>query len=196
MIQVHRVPFSTNVERVALAAAYKRIEVEWIDHLDDDRSEVVRVSGQELVPVLVDGDLVLPDSEAILRLFDERVPEPPLWPRDRARCAEVDVFVEWFNRWWKRAPNLIAAGQGDEAKYGPRITEAFDRFEALLDGREYLYGEFGVADVIAFPFLKYAVDTNEDDADPFHEVLRRWQPIDGRPNLEAWIRRIDALPRA
>jgi glutathione S-transferase len=195
LIQVHRVPFSTNVERVALAAAYKGIEIEWIDHPYDDRAEVVRISGQELVPVLVDGGLVLPDSEAILRLFEERVPEPPLWPRERARRAEVDVFVEWFNRWWKRAPNLVAGG-GDEAKYGPRITAAFDRFEALLDGREYLYGEFGVADVIAFPFLKYALLWDEGDEHEFHRILRRWQPIEGRQNVEAWIRRIDALPRA
>ena len=34
---------------------------------------------------------------------------------------------------------------------------ALDRFEALLAGRPYLYDEFGVADCIAFPFLKYAV---------------------------------------
>lgn len=195
MIRVYRVPFSTNVERVALAAAYKGIEVEWIDVPNEDRTEVVRVSGQELVPVLVDDGLVLPDSEAILRLFELRVPEPPLWPGERARRAEADVFVEWFNRWWKRAPNLAAEG-GDEAKYGPRITDAFDRFEALLDGRDHLLGEFGVADVIAFPFLKYALLWDEGDEHEFHRILRQWQPIEGHPNLEAWIRRIDALPRA
>jgi glutathione S-transferase len=195
VIRVYRIPFSTNVERVALAAAYKGIAVAWVDVPNEDRSEVVRVSGQELVPVLVEDGLVLPDSEAILRLFEERVPAPALWPRDRARRAEADVFVEWFNRWWKRAPNLIAAGR-DEAEYGPRITAAWDRFEALLDGREFLLGEFGVADVIAFPFLKYGLLWDEGDEHEFHRILQRWQPIDGRPNLEAWIRRIDALPRA
>jgi glutathione S-transferase len=145
--------------------------------------------------VLVDGDFVLPDSEAILRLFEERVPEPPLWPRDRARRAEVDVFVEWFNRWWKRAPNLIAAGR-DVTKYGPRVDEAMDLFESLLDGRDFLFGEFGVADVIAFPFVKYAADRDEADDEPFHQILRDWQPLEGRPNVAAWIARVDAFPRA
>ena len=52
MMRLYRAPFSTNVERVALALAYKRIEVEsvWIDYAD--RSAVERVSGQPLVPVL------------------------------------------------------------------------------------------------------------------------------------------------
>ena len=37
MISVHRIPFSTNVERVALAAGHKGVELEWVDHDDDDR---------------------------------------------------------------------------------------------------------------------------------------------------------------
>src|SRR6266545_2266078 len=82
------------------------------------------------------------------------------------------------------------------SKYGPRITASLDLFESLLDGRDHLLGEFGIADVIAFPFVKYAVDTNDEDDEPFHEILREWQPIDGRPLVEAWIRRVDERPRA
>jgi hypothetical protein len=50
--------------------------------------------------------------------------------------------------------------------------------------------------VIAFPFVKYGMGTNADDDEPFHQILRDWQPIDGRPRVEAWIRRVDARPRA
>ena len=52
MIRVLRIPLSTNVERVALALAHKGLEVEWVDVDPDDRSPVVALSGQELVPVL------------------------------------------------------------------------------------------------------------------------------------------------
>jgi glutathione S-transferase len=194
-MRVYRIPFSTNVERVALGLAHKGLDVEWVDVPADDRSEVLRVSGQELVPVLDDDGRVVTDSEAILRYLEEREPDPPLWPREPARHAEADVFVDWFNRLWKRAPNLVAAGR-DPAKYGPRITAALDLFESLLDGRDYLLGELGIADVIAFPFVKYATDTNSEDDEPFHQILRDWQPIAGRPRVEAWIRRVDALPRA
>jgi len=194
-MRVYRIPFSTNVERVALGLGHKRLDVEWIDVPSEDRSEVARVSGQGLVPVLDDDGRIVSDSEAILRYLEERHPDRPLWPGEPARRAEADVFVDWFNRLWKRAPNLIAAG-GDPTKYGPRITASLDLFESLLDGRDHLLGEFGIADVIAFPFVKYAVDTNDEDDEPFHEILREWQPIDGRPLVEAWIRRVDERPRA
>ena len=37
-IRVHRIAFSTNVERVALAAAHKGVSVEWVDVDPADRS--------------------------------------------------------------------------------------------------------------------------------------------------------------
>ena len=204
-LRLYRIPFSTNVERVALALAHKRIAVEWVDVDPDDRSEVVRVSGQELVPVLVDGDHVLFDSPVILEYLEERFPDPPLYPADPARRAELRTFVDWFNRVWKRPPNLIVA---EELKAEPdsdrlaaleqRMADALPLFEDLLAGRDYLFGdELSAADVVAFPFLKYAVLWEEGDEERFHEILRDAQRLDGRyPRLEAWIHRIDALPRA
>ena len=53
------------------------------------------------------------------------------------------------------------------------------------------------ADVVAFPFLKYAVIWEEGDEHRFHEILRDAMVLDNRyPRLEAWIRRMDELPRA
>ena len=204
-LRAYRVPFSTNVERVALALAHKGVEVEWVDVPYDDRTEIVRVSGQPLVPVLVDGDLVLHDSPRILEHLEERFPEPPLDPREPARREELRVFVDWFNQVWKRPPNLIAAEEEKAAPDPERIAElerriagALPRFEALLDGRDWLFGdELTAADVVAFPFLKYAVLWDEGDEHRFHEILRDAMPLDGRyPRLEAWIHRVDALPRA
>jgi glutathione S-transferase len=204
-LRLYRVPFSTNVERVALAAGHKEVELEYVDVPYDDRAEIVRVSGQELVPVLVDGDRVITDSPVILDYLEERFPEPPLYPADPSRRAEVRVFVDWFNRAWKRPPNLIAA---EEEKAEPdtekiaalqrQITGALPLFEDLLAGRDYLLGdELGMADVVAFPFLKYATVWDEGDEHRFHEILRDAMPLDGRcPRLDAWIARMNALPRA
>jgi glutathione S-transferase len=204
VLRVYSTPYSTNVERVALALAHKGLEAEWISVAYDDRTEVERVSGQTLVPVLVDGEVVLPDSPAILRYLEERHPEPPLWPSDPARRAEADVFVDWFNHVWKRAPNLLAdeveSPEPDPVRVeelGSRVTAALDRFEALLDGRDHLLGDdFGVADVVAFPFLKYMTVWEEGDTHLFHELLRDRQRPGRHPRLEAWIARVDARPRA
>jgi glutathione S-transferase len=202
--RVYRIPFSTNVERVALAAGHKGVELEWVDVDPGDRSPVEAVSGQSLVPVLVDGDEVISDSPVILEWLEERFPDPPLYPRDPARRAEVQVFVDWFNRVWKRPPNLIAA---EELAPDPdrdliadlvtRMQKAIPLFESLLQGRDYLFGEFGVADVVAFPFLKYAsFGVPEGDDERFHEILVEFQSLSEGSPLHAWARRVDTRPRS
>jgi len=106
------IPRSLNVERVTLALGYKKLPVE-ISLVDPkDRTQVRELSGQELVPVLVDDDkTIVFDSPVVLEHLERCYPDPPLWPADPARRAEMDVFVDWFNRLWKPAPNLIAAGR-------------------------------------------------------------------------------------
>jgi glutathione S-transferase len=205
-MRVLRIPFSTNVERVALALAHKGVAVEWVEVDPDDRSPVRELSGQDLVPVLqTDRNEVIADSMRIVAWLEARRPDPPLWPADAARRAEVDVFVEWFNRVWKGPPNAIEAElrrpAPDEAKiaaWGDEMRGWLHWFEGLLEGRDHLMGDtFGAADVAAFPFLKYGLFSDPDDDELFHRVLVDHLPIAGAfPNVEAWIRRVDERPRA
>ena len=203
MLRLYRAPFSTNVERVALALAHKGLDVESIEISYEDRSPVVEVSGQPLVPVLVDGDEVIPDSTRIMRHLEERYPEPPLFPRDPARRAELDVFLEWFNEVWKLAPNTIEDELEREhpdhervAALGAQMRAWLDVFEELLNGRHHLFGDFSAADCAAFPFLKYGLIYDEADAEEFHLILREHLALDCRyPRVEAWILRVDAHPR-
>ena len=204
MLRVYRIPFSTNVERVSLALAHKGLDVEWEDVDAADRSPVERISGQPLVPVLVDDGRVVADSTVIIRHLEERQPEPALFPRDEARRAELEVFLDWFNRIWKRPPNEIEAERGkpepDQARLdelGRELTGSLELFEQLLAGREYLFGEFSAADCAAFPFVKYGLIYDEADTEEFHLILCEHLALDGRyPWLEAWIHRVDAHPRA
>ena len=205
-LTLYRIPHSTNAERVALALAHKGLEAEsvWVD--EDDRAPVRKISGQPLVPVLVDGDEVVADSTRILEHLEARFPQRPLYPEDTAPRAEMEVFVDWFNRVWKVPPNAIAAEMAKAKPNQKRIDEWsaemdgwLDLFERLLEDRGHLFGEdFSAADCIAFPFLKYAALPLEDgDEGVFHQVLRDRQPLDGtHPRLERWIHRVDARPRA
>jgi glutathione S-transferase len=205
MLRLYRARFSTNVERVALALAHKGLEVESVVITYGDRSPVVEVSGQGLVPVLVDGDEVIPDSVRILRHLESSWPDPPLFPRDPARRAELDVFLDWFNRVWKLPPNAIEAELESEAPDDRRIEEhsvatrsSLDVFEDLLDGRDHLFGDaFSAADCAAFPFLKYARLRDPEDDELFHRILEEQLALGGGyPRLAAWIERVDARPRA
>ena len=204
-MRLWRIPFSTNVERVALALGHKGLtSAEWIDVDPADRSVVERVSGQPLVPVLELDGRVIADSTAIIEELERLQPDPPLYPSDPARRAEAEIFVDWFNRVWKRPPNELEAelakpdpDRETTERLGEEIAGVLDRFESLLNGRDYLLGDFGVADCIAFPFLKYAVLHDPDDDEVFHRILVEHQRLDGRyPRLEAWIHRVNEKPRA
>ena len=156
------------------------------------------------MPVLVDGDEVVSDSPVILRWLEDRHPEPPLYPSDPARRAEVQLFVDWFNGLWKRPPNLIAAEEEKPQPDAARIAELAGRmrdsvavFENLLHARDHLFGEFGIADVVAFPFLKYAVfGLPPGDGERFHAILVEHQPLAADSPLRAWAERVDARPRS
>jgi glutathione S-transferase len=202
VIRLYRARFSTNVERVALALALKGLEAEsvWITY--DDRSPVEQVSGQPLVPVVDYEGEILVESMDIVRTLDERYPDPPLYPPD---APNVRVFIDWFNRAWKRAPNEIEAelGKPDPDRVRIKTLEErmlhwLDRFEEVLSPNDYLFGDtLTAADICAFPFLKYATLHDPEDDELFHLILRDRQR-DGaeRPRLAAWIDRVNALPRA
>ena len=205
-LRVHRIAFSTNVERVALALAYKGVDVTWVEVDPADRAPVVTLTGQGLVPVLEAPDVVIADSTAILRWLEAQTPEPALWPQDAAARATTDIAIDWFNTVWKHAPNAIEAELEQPepdaavvARLSAEIQETLPRFEALLAGRDFLLGDtLGAFDLIAFPFLKYAVVVPEpDDVEPFHWILHdHLQSGAQLPGLAGWIARIDALPRA
>jgi glutathione S-transferase len=204
VLRLYEIPFSTNVERVTLAAAFKGLELEHVVVDPRDRSAIEAVSGQQLVPVLEHDGAIVTDSTAILRHLEERFPEPPLFPRDTARRAEVDVFLDWFNRVWKRPPNAIDAELGEAAPDAEAIARdaaelraSLDLFEELLAGREFLFGDFGAADCAAFPFLKYALLFDPVDDERFHRILHEHLELRAHHvRVTGWIRRVDALPRA
>jgi glutathione S-transferase len=205
MLRLFRAPFSTNVERVALALAFKGLEAESVVISYEDRSPVEAVSGQGLVPVLVDGDEVVADSTRILRYLEEKWPEPPLFPRDAARLRELGVFLDWFNEVWKVAPNTIE-GELNRAKpdrdrvaaHAAWMRSSLDLFEDLLDGRDHLFGDdFSAADCAAFPFLKYGKLRDPADEELFHLILEEHLALgDGHPRLSAWIDRVNERSRA
>jgi glutathione S-transferase len=207
MMKLYTIEASSNVERVTLALAHKGLKVEHIQVPHDDRAEVRRVSGQDLVPVLVDGDRVLHESMDIVRYLEEQYPERPrLYPADPARKAEVLIFIDWFNRVWKRPPNEITAelmkpseqvDRARVARLGKAMQDYLDLFEQMLTAREYLMGEYGAADMAAFPFHSYATIHPENDSHLFHKVLMdNMKPGKSHASLVAWIARVDKRPRA
>ena len=175
MIRVHRIPFSTNVERVALAAGHKGVEIEWVDHGAGDRTAVIDLSGQSLVPVAEFDAEVVRGSMRIVERIERDHPDPSLLPADPAGLARTRIFVAFFDRVWKGPPNALDAPEPppDADALAARLRTWSGWFEDLLAEDPYLGGDrLGLADVCAFPFLKYAIlDPDPGDPRPFHAVL-------------------------
>ncbi len=150
------------------------------------------------MPVLRDGEFVLPDSSAICAYLDARNPEPPLLPSD----AKGRAWVLWLEEYSDSALLHLCAGLFRFRFIGPRLmglpvdedgaqqllTEdmppKFDYLESqLADGRDYLWdGGYSLADAaVAGQLCMFKLAGEQIDAS-------RW------PKLAAWDARMQARP--
>jgi glutathione S-transferase len=144
------------------------------------------------VPVLVDGDVSLYDSTVILEYLNERYPQPPLLPDDvamRARARLLEDSGDWYMN--TAVSDLIAEvfrktdpTRRDAARLADaaaRIGRGYDGLEALLDGRDWLCGEFGIADIGCFLPASFATTLGVP-------------PGEGHVRVGAWLARLNARP--
>lgn len=85
-------PFSIKVRKIL---EYKRLPYTTVDITPFQRREILRISGQKRVPVLVDGDTVVCDSTRIAEHLEARHPDPAVYPRDPAERARVSILEDW-----------------------------------------------------------------------------------------------------
>jgi glutathione S-transferase len=91
MRTLYHFPTSPFSRRVRLAFAHKGLPLALRDARNDPdaAAELPALSALGRIPLLVDGDLMLADSRAILQWLDATHPEPPLWPRERGPLARA-----------------------------------------------------------------------------------------------------------
>ena len=181
-LRLYRFPFSTNVERVALALAHKGVERRvGLDVDPADRSEVVRSAARSSCRCSSTATASSPTRRDPRASRGALPGAAALSARDPARRAELRLLPRLVQ------PGLEAAAEpdrrrGDEARARPRAdrrARAADRRRAAAASRScspaatILFGdELSAADVTAFPFLKYALLWEDGDPDRFHEILR------------------------
>jgi glutathione S-transferase len=158
--------------------------------------EFLRVHPLGKIPVLVDGDLTLWESNAILQYIVEAYANDRLWPRDPKRRAHVSRWLFWEAAQWQPAmaavPGLAATVGGllgvlperaekeavswEDRSFSDQANFLDDqlRDRAFLAGEELTLADFSVAGM-----LTYA------RAASF--------PFDRWPNVAAWYARLEAL---
>jgi glutathione S-transferase len=142
----------------------------------DFAAQVQRTSPAGLVPVLIDDDVVVWDSLAIVEHLAERFPEKKLWPVDRAArglarsiCAEMHAGFPHLRH--SMTTNLTARLPG--LGWNLKVQDEIDRIVAIWDdarrrfgaGGPFLFGAFSIADAYFAPvtrrFVTYGVKVPE-----------------------------------
>ena len=86
--------FSPFCWRIKLALAHKGLDFETIPWRFTEK-DVIGFSGQKLVPVLVDGERVVSDSQAIAEYLEETYPEAPSLFGDSPSRALIQFVRRW-----------------------------------------------------------------------------------------------------
>ena len=106
MLKFWELPPSPNSTKIRMALRFKGIDFTTVPADPQDRTRVIEVSGQELLPVIEDRGIVLNDSEAILNYLDANYRETPrLIPSSRADRRLCDEWKSALDR--KLVPHWV-----------------------------------------------------------------------------------------
>ncbi len=137
-----------------------------------DKQRILSFSRAGKVPALIDGDVTIWDSLAIIEYLAERFPEKRLWPEDRASRAHARSISAEMHSGFVALRNecgmnlhrpvgpvaLSADARGDIARIQQIWSECRERYGKL---GPFLFGAFGGADAMFAPvvhrFRTYAI---------------------------------------
>ncbi|NHB08365.1 glutathione S-transferase family protein [Burkholderia cepacia] len=156
------------------------------------RPEFLRLNPAGKVPVLVDGDLVIPESSAIVLYLADKYPEKALLPVDPALRAQAYRWVmfavtELEQPLWRITRHSFL--YPPEKRSPADIELARDDFRTMaaildkhLEGREFIVGDtLTVADCVTAYLIDWAGECNL---------------IESFPQLRAYLERLYARPNA
>jgi glutathione S-transferase len=201
MLKLYHFERSGNAREVRLALHEKNLPFEEviIDVMKGDtkKPEFLKLNPFGKVPVLVDGELALYEAMLINEYLDEKYPAPPIMPKAPEARAEVRKWSYWGTQKMEKhmAPVLLEMLLKPEEKWDKEMIEKNKKAlgEALvtlnerLDGREYICGEYSLADICVTPHLaalgriKYNADAGLTNYHAWFKRLRE------RPNFKASI---------
>ena len=149
-------PTSPDSHRVRMVLAEKGITVEIVDVDATNKPEDLNdLNPYNTVPTLVDRELVLYDSRAIMEYLDERFPHPPLMPVDpvsraRSRLALYRIEKDWY----ELVPALESRGEKTASKARKMLRDSLTAGAEVFAAKPYfLSDEFSLVDAAIVPIL-------------------------------------------
>lgn len=184
-------PFSNNSMRPQLSLEEKKLDYEYVKvdlfKGEHKKPEYLAVNPRGQVPALVDGDVKIYESVAIVEYLEHRYPEPSLIPAEPKATAACFRLIGEFNQ--KLDPTNIFGsvkfGGKRRAELGDRVDKLLNEcriWEGYVGDGPYFTGEaFSIADIVVLPFFATIIDGLG---------LRQAD----YPDLHAWYARCKARP--
>jgi glutathione S-transferase len=154
------------------------------------------------VPVLIDGDLTVWESLAILDHVARKHPGSPLWPRNPAfRSRAMAMGCEMMSSFMalRSACPMNMRRERQPIKVSPAIARDVDRIQSLWSeclegsGGPFLFGTFSIADAMFAPVVNrldvYAFETRPEVAAYMDRIkaLPAWQEWETAGRAEPWV---------
>jgi glutathione S-transferase len=201
MVTLYTTPLSANGRKVLAVSHHLGLEPE-IKLINVYKGEgrapgYLSINPWGKIPTLVDGDLTLWESNAILQYLSEAHGDFRLWSRDPRRRADISRWLFWESSQWQPALiQILAAFVGqrlfpETAPSAPvEVGWGDERFQVLaklldahLRGRDFLAGdEITLADFSVAAMMMY-VRPARFPFDVFAAIGAWYTRIEG---LEAW----------
>jgi glutathione S-transferase len=183
-----RCPYCARV-RIILAEKGLEYEVVAVD-LDDRPSWIYDKNPLGRVPVLEEGDFLLPESAVINEYLEERWPEPALWPADPGERALGRLLVHRFDELSRPYYQV----RRDEEGARERLDAQLATLATLLERQPFLSGrKFGLADVAYVPWILRARERMDVSLEPFPALADWIERLGERPSIAAESELVAAL---
>ena len=191
-IKIYSFPLSGHAHRVRLFASLAGIANEVI-HVDLAKGEHKQAPFLELnpagqVPVIVDGEHTITDSNAILVYLARRY-APSFIPKDPAQEAQVQKFLTLaagdlsFGAGAARLINVFNAPLNKEFAHAV-AAKAFGVLESHLEGKEFLVGNNPtIADIAIYSYAAHAPE-GDISLEPYPNLRRLLNNVE---NLKGFI---------
>ena len=162
------------------------------------KPDFMAISPNNRMPAIIDpggpggAPISVFESGAILQYLGRKTGK--FYPRDERKRVEVDEWLFWqmagvgpmfgqASHFKNYAPNLVDDPEKvayGVARYNNEVNRLLGVMERRFDGRDYLAGEYSIADIASYPWVKIAGVFDQD--------------MGNFPRVQAWLDRIAARP--
>ncbi|WLI14719.1 MULTISPECIES: glutathione transferase [Pseudomonas] len=165
-----------------------------LDAFENQSEDYASLSLTQRVPTLVHGDFALSESSAITEYLEDVFPQTPVYPKEltqRAKARQVQAWLRSDLLPIRQERSTLVVFYGlKSAPLSPAAESAARKLigaaQALLaDGREYLFGQWSIADVdLALMLNRLILNGDAVPSALVEYAQRQWQ----RPTVQEWVK--------